>query len=406
MDAPNAIRKPAHFWYTVEALTTVYLDHAATTQVAPEAIAALSAAMAQGQGNPASMHGAGRAAAARLDAAKTDLLADLHVAPTGGLAAAERSHLIFVSGATEANWLAIVGATRKGRRVVISALEHPSVIAAARLRAGEHVTVVPVTGSGKDAGIVDVEAFVSACTETDDVAVAACTLVSGELGTVQPVAKIAEGLAARAFRGHFHVDAVQAFGKIPVSAAATGADSLAISSHKIHGPAGIGALVLNARAKVRSLMGTSQERELRPGTPNTAGAVGFAAASRLAQETLAGTATRVATLRKLLLAEIVRRIPDATSPIELDANSSPYILALALPSRRSQVVVEAASQLGLYISTGSACTSRSERRSQAAEALGLAQKVALIRLSLARTTTEEEITLAADRLAEAWRQSA
>src|SRR5262249_3033815 len=200
------------------------------------------------------------------------------------------AQVFFTSGGTESNAIGLLGAPGRGA-VVVSTLEHPSVAASARLR-----------GEGR-VGAPTADAFVAAC---EGAAVASCMLVSNEIGTILPIAEIAARLRAAGWRGHFHVDAVQALGKLPLRLADLGADSIALSSHKLHGPKGAGAIVVRAGVRLSPVWGGGKhEGGLRPGTENAPGIVGFGEAAELAATALASASARMAALRDRLTAGVL-----------------------------------------------------------------------------------------------------
>jgi cysteine desulfurase len=352
----------------------IYLDNAATTRVLPEVAAAMLGCLREDFANPSSAHGPGRAAAARVAAARAEVAAAL-----GG------GDVLFTSGGSEADALGVLGAARarRGRHVVVTALEHPAVLGAAeRLQAdGWSVTRVPVTA----AGVVDPDAVAAAV--RPETAVVACMLVQNELGSIQPVAEVARAVRARS-DAHVHCDAVQALGKIRVDAAALGVDSLAVSAHKLGGPKGTGALWLAPGARVEPLwLGGGQEHGRRQGTENVAGIVGFGVAARLAAGRL--PALGVAALRDRLVASVPRaRLVGAAAP------RVPHIAALDLPG----VEPLALEARGIIVSGGAAC--HGGARSHVLDAIGFAG-AGIIRLSLSHETQAAEIDAAIQALIEA-----
>jgi len=369
----------------------VYLDNAASTAVDERVVAALVPYFGERFGNPSSAHRKGIEAERGIKAARAEVAAAL---------GAEPAQVFFTSGGTEANALGILGARARGRAAVVSALEHPSAVGSARRRSGDLVRVAPALPNG----VVDASAFALACDA--EVGVASCMLVSNELGTVQPVAEIARQLRAAGWQGHFHVDAVQAFGKLPVDLAALGADSIALSSHKIHGPKGVGAVVVREGARLEPLWGGGRhEGGLRPGTENTPGIVGFGTAAALARRALAdGAGARMAGLRDRLVAAVLAGVPGARAACA-GAPLAPHIAALVFDQVRAEVLVHALEARGVYASAGAACASRERAPQPAARALGLPDHAGLLRLSLARTTTEEDIEVAERAIPEAVREA-
>jgi cysteine desulfurase len=247
-----------------------------------------------------------------------------------------------------------------------------------------------------------------------DTAVVAVMLVNNELGTLQPVAEIAQTLGARAGgdrdargpgrpgRPHLHVDAVQAFGHIRVRAAALGADTLAISGHKLHGPKGTGALWIRRGARVAPLWdGGRQERGLRSGTENVPGWIGLARAAALAVQAIdAGRPAAVASERDRLERLVLEAIPDAR-PTVSGAPRAPHVASLALPGLPAEPLLHALEARGVYVSAGSACASRDRGPSPVLKAVGVADEVAVLRFSLSRDTTPADVDAAVRALAAA-----
>jgi cysteine desulfurase len=241
-----------------------------------------------------------------------------------------------------------------------------------------------------------------------DTAVVALMLVNNELGTIQPVEEVARALAAAGAapsrRPHLHVDAVQAFGFLRVRPRALGADSLAISGHKIHAPKGVGALWIRAGARVEPLWdGGRQERGLRSGTENVAGAVGLGRAAALAVEAQdAGAAEAIAAQRDGLerecLAAVAELVAGARRTVE-GVPRAPHIASLAFPGLPAEPLLHALEARDVYASAGSACASRTRGPSAVLKAIGVDDRTAVLRFSLARTTTPADIVAAVEALA-------
>jgi cysteine desulfurase len=256
-------------------LREVYLDYAATTPVHPDVAAAVLEVLREDWGNPSSIHGRGRRARRCVEAARTRV---------AELIGAEPDEVVFTSGGTEADNLAVLGAARaareegRGAHVVTSAVEHHAVLDACGALAAEgfEVSVLPVDRAGR----VDPAAAEDAI--RDDTVLVSVMLANNELGTIQPVGAIAR--AAHARGALVHTDAVQAAGQIPVDVRALGVDLLTLSAHKIYGPKGVGALFVRRGVRLAPLVhGGSQERRWRPGTENVPGIVGFGVAAELAR---------------------------------------------------------------------------------------------------------------------------
>jgi len=363
----------------------IYLDHAATTPLRPEALEAMLPYLGGAFGNPSSAHALGRAARNAVDEAREQLAADL-----GGTA----REVVLTSGGTEANNLAVKGAAwaakAHGNRIVVSAVEHHAVGHTAEHLAnwGFEVVVAPVDPTGR----VDLDAL-DALLDERTVLVAAM-LANNEVGTIQPIREIAEHVRAR--RGiHLHVDAVQAAPYLDLDVGSLGADTVAISAHKFEGPKGVGALwVRRGTPLLAQVHGGSQERHRRAGTENVAGAVGMAAAYALACQAKAESRARLLDLRRRLQAACL-----AVDDVELTGHSVdrlPGLLSL-LVRRADGVAAAVALDLeGIACSTGSACATGSPEPSHVLTAMGISDADAMgaLRLSLGRGTTEAEVEAA------------
>lgn len=374
----------------------VYLDNAASTRPAPEVLALVAEVAGQHYANPSSAHAAGAMAARLLEEARREVAVALRAAP---------EEIVFTGGGTEANALGLMGAAARarGRHLVITAIEHPSVLRTAERLAREDgftLTVVPVGPSGV-VSPGDVAAAVTA-----DTAVVAVMLVNNELGTLQPIAEIAQALArqaggaVRGRRPHLHVDAVQGFGLVPLRPAALGADSVAVSGHKLHGPKGTGALWIRAGARVGPLWeGGGQERGVRSGTENLPGIAGFARAATLAvQAAVEGAGDRLATLRDGFETRVRAAIASVV-PTVSGVPRAPHISSLRLAGLPAEPLLHALDARGVVVSAGSACASKSRGPSHVLKAIGVGDDDAVLRFSLSRGTTADELDYAAAALA-------
>jgi tRNA (5-methylaminomethyl-2-thiouridylate)-methyltransferase len=365
---------------------SLYFDHNATTPLAPEVIDAMAAALRELPGNPSSVHAPGRAARAAVEAARADVAALVGAAP---------EEIVFTSGGTEGNALALGGLLRgiaaargaAGRlHVVSSPLEHPSVLAA--LAEDAELSLVAV---GPD-GTITPAALVAALRA--DTALVTLALANHELGNVYDAAALAA--AAHAAGALFHADAVQAAGKLALDVRALGVDALTLSAHKLHGPKGAGAIFVSRAAPFAPAAGGGhQERERRAGTENVAGIVGFGRAARLARAAQAGEATRLAALRDGLEARLLA-IPGARRHGD-GARRLPGTLNVGFAGAPGQLVAAALDLEGASVSTGAACTSGSLAPSAVLLALGLPRAAAAeaIRIGLGRDNAEADV----DRLA-------
>jgi cysteine desulfurase len=341
-----------------------YLDWNATAPLRPEAAAAMARAL-ELCGNPSSVHRRGRTAR-RLVEASRDQVAALAGAPVDGV--------VFTSGGTEANHLALLGAGRK--RVLVSAVEHSSVLGAV-----PHAERISVDGNG----LVD-PAVLAALFDADErPAIVSVMLANNETGVIQPVRDLAEFAHERG--ALFHCDAVQAAGKVPLSVADIGCDFLTLSAHKIGGPSGVGALVMAAGLELTPLLrGGGQERNRRAGTENLAGIAGFAAA---AGACAAAEYERVRELRDRLEAAL----PADAVVVGAGAQRLPNTSAIAMPGVPAETQIIALDLDGVMVSAGAACSSGKVGPSHVLAAMGVPPGIAnsTIRVSLGWSTTEADI---------------
>ena len=364
--------------------TPIYLDHAATTPVRPEVMEAMLPFLGGTFGNPSSAHRFGRAARAGLEQARRE------VAEAVG---AEPGQVIFTSGGTEADNLAVIGAAvaarDKGRRMsaVVASTEHKAVLAAAHkvVQLGGEEVILSVDSRG----LVDLDALDRALVERPGVV--SVMWVNNELGVIQPVETIAD--RCHAVQVPFHTDAVQAFGKIPVSVASLPCSLVTLSGHKIGAPKGIGALVVRVRGVVESIIhGGGQQFGIRPGTENVAGAVALGRAATLAAAEQASEAVRLGGLRDALAARLKAAVEGLAVNAE-GAPRAPHILSVAVPGSDSEALLMHLDLAGIAASGGSACATGSVEPSHVLTALGIPRDLVLgtVRFSLGHETTPADI---------------
>ena len=374
----------------------IYLDHNATAPPAPGVADLLGRLWGAGWGNPSSVHAEGRRARALLETARGQVAA---------AAGAARGDVVFCSGGSEADALALRGLVDFGGvdALVIGALEHPAVgetsrrLAAAR---GLPLVTVPATREG----VIEPDAVVEALSRTRR-ALVSVMLAQNEIGTLNDVAAIAA--RAHAQGAIVHVDAVQAFGKVPLDFGALGADLVSLSSHKIGGPPGVGALLVReGLAPVPFCAGGGQEGDRRPGTEALPLAVAFGAAAERVRERVT-SAPAVAARRDRLEAEILRRVPGARVA-GAGAPRLPNTTALVFEGRDGRAVAARCDARGLAVSAGSACHSGRGGPSAVMLALGYDApwQRGLVRVSLGPETADEELAEAAEILAGAAREAA
>lgn len=361
-----------------------YLDWNATAPLLPAAREAVLAAL-DSVGNPSSVHGEGRALRMLVEAARREVAALLNAAP---------AHVIFTSGATEAANLALTPDYRMGRtplaigRLYVSEIEHPAIREGGRF-ARDAVTTIPVTR----AGLVDLEALTTLLAGHDKakgLPMVAVMLANNETGIVQPVKSVAE--VVHRHGGLLVVDAVQAAGRVPIDIAALDADFLIVSSHKLGGPKGAGALISRGEVLMPAplIRGGGQEKGHRSGTENPAALAGFAAAARAAVADLAGRNARIGALRDALESGMRAAANDVVihgADVERIANTSFF----SLPGLKSETGQIAFDLEGIALSAGSACSSGKVGQSHVLTAMGFDAALGGLRVSLGPASTEADV---------------
>jgi len=370
---------------------SVYLDHAATTPMYPAAIEAMTAVLAT-VGNASSLHTTGRAARRRMEEARETL---------AGLLGARPSEIVFTAGGTEADNLAVKGiywarrgADERRRRIITTPIEHHAVLDAVHWlveHEGAEVTWLPVGADGS----VAPAALRAALEEHDDVALVSVMWANNEVGTILPVAELA-GVAAE-FGVPVHSDAVQAVGHIPVDFTAAGLAAMSVGAHKFGGPVGVGALVLRRdTACVPLLHGGGQERDVRSGTPDVAGAVATAVALREAVASMDDTGTRVRRLRDRLIDGVLERIDGVRVNGAVGADRLPGNAHFTFAGCEGDALLMLLDAKGIECSTGSACTAGVAQPSHVLIAMGAdpASARGSLRLSLGHTSTDADVDAA------------
>jgi cysteine desulfurase len=356
-----------------------YLDHAATTPLRPEAVAAMLPFLTEHFGNPSGSHAVARRAKAALEDAREEVAAALGCRP---------GEVVFTGGGTEADNLALAGVVaRDGGRPVCPATEHHAVLHTTEALGG---TILPVDQDG----IVDLDGLRRAI-DLGGVSVVSVMLANNETGTVQPLADV---VAAVDGRVPVHTDAVQAFPWLDVARDAAGAALVAVSAHKFGGPKGVGALVVREGVRLAPIVhGGGQEQERRSGTHNLAGIVGMAAAMTATVVTRAETVERVRVQRDRLLDGILRSVPDVVETGVRDpARKVAGNAHVRFAGVESEALLFLLDEAGVCASAGSACASGAIEPSHVLTAMGVARDEALgsLRLSLGTTTTDDDVDLA------------
>jgi len=369
----------------------IYLDHNASTPVRPEVADAMHQALRDLGANPSSPHRAGLQARAAIERAREQVAA---------LVNARADEVVFVSGGTEGDHLAVIGAAlsrrEQGRIVAAAAIEHHAVHGAADLLAqfGWSHHALPCDTDGRTP-VAAVQAL------PEGVTVVSLMFANNETGVLQPVAELAVAAHARGML--VHCDAVQGAGKVPVDVAALGADYLVISAHKFGGPKGTAAVIVRGGAPLAPLFrGSGHERGRRGGTENAAGIVGMGLAAEAAARDMAGESARIAALREVFERGVLAALPDAVVH-GARAPRLPSTSQVSFPGARSDHLLMALDARGVCASAGAACHSGGVEPSAVLSAMGVSRELAVsaIRFSLGRTTTADDIERAIAIVAEA-----
>jgi cysteine desulfurase len=370
-----------------------YLDHAATTPVLPEVREAMGAVLDGTFGNPSSVHAFGRAAREVVEDGRDRVASAIGASP---------GEVVFTGGGTEADNLALKGATSKlrgnGNHVIVTAFEHHAVLHAAQwlARHGFEVTTLPVGSSG----VVDPDEVAGAVKRST--ILVSVMAVNNEIGTIQPIEGIVAAVKSRNQSTLVHTDAVQALGNVPVDVHGWGADLASFSAHKVGGPKGTGALFVRSHVPVEPVIhGGGQERGLRSGTLNVAGIAGFGIAAEIAAKEVHEKAERLAELRRCLWGGIQSVVPDAVLNGDLERRVAGN-LNLSVPRANGETMLLLLDQAGIAASSGSACQSGALDPSHVLVAIGVSRELAngSLRFSLGRSSTEDDVEAVLEVFAE------
>ena len=357
-----------------------YLDNIATTAVSPAAAALALRMMTEEFGNPSSLHRRGFLAERALTEARGQVAAVLHCRP---------DEIIFTSGGTESNNIALLGAAhalrRRGNRIVTTAVEHHSILAIGKALEAEGFEVITV--SPDESGHITPEAMAAACNEKT--ILVSCMMVNSETGALHNIPAIAAACRCKNPNIVFHSDCVQAFCRLPIEPAKWGVQLVSVSGHKIHAPKGIGALyVAKGTRLLPAIYGSGQEKGLRPGTENVPGIAAMGLAAQQMNQHQAENLAHFAALRQQMITNL------SQSPaicINSPADAAPYIVNCSVQGIRSEVMIHYLEQFGIYVSSGSACAKGERSHVLTAMGLGNDRIDSAVRISMTDTTTPEEI---------------
>ncbi|MDD6811927.1 MAG: cysteine desulfurase family protein [Lachnospiraceae bacterium] len=362
----------------------VYLDNSATTRCFDEVAQLMTKIMCEDYGNPSSMHHKGVEAEHYLRYAGETLAKILKV---------NEKEILFTSGGTESDNIALIGTAmanhRTGRHLITTQIEHPAIMQTMRYLEdqGFRVTYLPVDKQGR-ISLDDLEKAI----EKDTILVSIMH-TNNEIGTLEPIAQAGELIKRINPKTAFHVDAVQGFGKFRIYPSRMKIDLLSVSAHKIHGPKGVGFLYKNDKLKISPIMyGGGQQKGMRSGTENVPGIAGLARAAELIYENLDEDMARLYDLRKLFV-DGVSGMEDVKVNGCTGEESAAHIVSLSVRGIRSEVLLHALEERGIYVSAGSACSSNKPQTSATLKAIGVEKDLldSTIRFSFSIFTTEEEI---------------
>ncbi len=367
----------------------VYFDNSATTRVYPEVKDIMLKVMDVDYGNPSSLHLKGVTAEHYIkDSAK--IIADvLKVSP---------DEIIFTSGGTESNNLAIIGTAlakkRRGKHLVTSSIEHASVLAVMAFLEKEDFEVTYISPDSD--GRVNSQDFADAV--RDDTILVSCMHINNEIGAVQPIAEIAKAVRKKNPNVVIHSDCIQSFGKIEVNPKKMGVDMISVSGHKLHGPKGSGFLYVKKGTLLRPIIyGGGQQKNMRSGTENVPAIAGLGTAVELSMKDMDKKMEYVTSLRDKLI-KALTELPEVYS----NSETAPHIASISFTGVRAEVMLHALEDKGIYVSSGSACSSNKRRESAVLTAIGLDRDrlESTLRFSFNETNTEEEVDYAVKEITE------
>lgn len=370
----------------------VYLDNGATTKPREEVIDIMVESMKAYYGNPSSLHRKG------VEIEKLVKKARKQVAKALGT---DEGEIYFTSGGTESNNLAILGALegnkRKGKHIITTKIEHPSVLNVFNVleEKGYDVSYLSVDKNG----LIDIDEFQD--TLRDDTALISIMYVNNEVGTIEPISEICNIIKNRKNRPILHVDAIQAFGKVKFNLKKLKVDLMSISGHKIYGPKGIGALFVRRGTKIKSIIfGGNQELGIRSGTENVPGILGLGVAAELVKKEFDLNTSKMRELKNKLLQGVKNNLEGIKINGIADETTAPHILNISFKGIRGEVLLHTLEQEGIYVSTGSACSSKKKAFSHVLKEMSLTEDEmeGAIRFSFSPQNTEEQIDYTIDKL--------
>lgn len=362
----------------------VYLDNSATTKCSKAATEKMVQLLQEDYGNPSSLHNMGAKAEDYIKEAKKKIAKTLK---------AEEKEIIFTSGGTESNNLAIFGSVsankRRGNRIITTSIEHASVSAPMNYLKEQGYDVV-FLNVDKD-GVVSLEELKEALNQ--ETILVSMMHVNNEIGTLEPVEEVSALIKAQAPGALFHVDAIQSYGKIPIYPKKLGIDMLSVSGHKIHGPKGSGFLYVKDKTKIKPiLLGGGQQKGMRSGTENVPAIAGLGEAAMEVYENMAKNTEYMRKLKEYFISQVTQ-IEDVTVNGKTDETSAPHIVSVSVKDVKSEVLLHSLEEKEIYVSAGSACSSNKQAISQTLQSIGLNPNLidSTVRFSFCESNTMEEI---------------
>ncbi len=370
-----------------------YLDNSATTRAFDEVAALVAKIMTEEYGNPSSVHHMGTVSGNRVFSARETIAETLKVEP---------SEILFTSGGTESDNLAIIGTARanswRGKHIITTSVEHPAVLETcmALKKEGFEITMLPVDETGR-VRLEDLKASLR-----QDTILVSMMLVNNEIGAIEPVSEV--GKAIKDFNKDivFHVDAVQGYGKLVIRPRSMNIDLLSVSGHKIHGPKGIGFLYIKKGTKINPICyGGGQQKGMRSGTENAPGIAGMALAAKMCYENHDEKIQKMYDLKQYLMDGLKEKITDIKLNGPECREGAPHIVSVSIKGLAAETILNMLSSKEIYVSAGSACTSNNPHISDTLQAIGLERDLleSTIRISMSELTTKEEIDYLLETLA-------
>ena len=369
-----------------------YLDNSATTRAYDEVADLVAKIMKEEFGNPSSVHHMGMVSGERLSQARETIAASLKVDP---------QEIVFTSGGTESDNLALIGVARankwRGNHIITTKIEHPAILETMAFleKEGFEITYLSVDGTGT----IDLDELKNAIRK--ETILVSIMFVNNEIGTLMPIQKAGELIKSVNKDTYFHVDAVQAYGKVLIRPRTMNIDLLSVSGHKIHGPKGVGFLYIKKGTKIVPICyGGGQQKGMRSGTENVPGIAGLALAAKKCYEDFDAKIKKLYDLKQYTVDSLLERIPDIKINGQKVSEGAPHIISVSIKGLAAETVLNMLSSKNIYVSAGSACTSNNPHVSDTLQAIGLEKDLleSTIRISMSFMTTKEEMDYFLDTL--------